>query len=246
MPRLLAVIPARYDSTRFPGKPLALIRGKPMIVQVWLRCQEAKSFDEVIIATDDERVAAAVKTLGATVELTSSALASGTDRVAEVARRRPGADDDVFVNVQGDEPALHPEVLWTLGKAFAEPTLQMATLVRPLDEAERANPNVVKVVRDAAGFALYFSRADVPYPRQEPVTRWAHVGIYGYRRQTLLKLAALPPTELERAESLEQLRALGNGLRILCCETRHHSQAVDAPADLPLAEAALLKLASRP
>jgi 3-deoxy-manno-octulosonate cytidylyltransferase (CMP-KDO synthetase) len=235
MPRLIAVIPARHAASRFPGKPLASIAGKPMIQHVWDRCVEARSFDEVVIATDDARIVEAVQAFHGTVELTAATHASGTDRVAEIASRRPGAPDDVFVNVQGDEPAIHPEALWTLGKAFGDPGVEMATLVRPLDEHERANRNVVKAVCDEAGFALYFSRADLPGAR-------AHLGIYGYRRQTLLRLASLPPTALEKAESLEQLRALGHGIRILCCETKHRGQAVDSPADVPLAEAALLRL----
>lgn len=235
MSRVIAVIPARHSATRFPGKPLALISGKPMIQHVWERCLEARTFNEVVIATDDARIAEVVRGFNGTVELTSPDHASGTDRVAEIAGKRPGGDDDVFVNVQGDEPAIHPEALWTLGKAFADPGVQMATLVRPLDEAERPNPNVVKAVRDDQGYAVTFSRADLP-------GAWAHVGIYGYRRATLLRLASLPPTADEKAARLEQLRALGNGIRILCCETKHRGQAVDAPEDVPLAEAALLKL----
>ena len=244
MPRMIAVIPARHASTRFPGKPLALISGKPMIEQVWRRCQEAQTFDEVIVATDDARIVEVVRSFGGKVELTSPRALSGTDRVAEVAGNRPGADDDVLVNVQGDEPAIHPEALATLARVFSDPSLKMATLVRPLDEAERANPSVVKVVRDAKGFALYFSRADVPFARNPSavVQRWAHLGIYGYRRKTLLALAALAPTALEQAESLEQLRALGHGVRIFCCETTHRGQAVDAAGDVVLAEVALGQL----
>jgi 3-deoxy-manno-octulosonate cytidylyltransferase (CMP-KDO synthetase) len=247
MSRLIAVIPARYASTRLPGKPLALIAGKPMIQHVWERCLEARTFDEVVIATDDPRIVDAVKGFSGTVALTSPTHLSGTDRVAEVANLRPGSDEDVLINVQGDEPAIHPEALWTLGQAFSDPALQMATLVRPLDEDERISPNVVKVVRDQSGHALYFSRADLPFARDPnaALTRWAHLGIYGYRRATLRTLAALAPTALEKAESLEQLRALGNGIRILCCETKHRGQAVDSPADIPLAEAALLKLPKR-
>ncbi len=244
MSALIAVIPARHAASRFPGKPLALINGKPMIQHVWERCLQARTFDEVVIATDDARIVDAVKHFNGTVELTSAAHPSGTDRVAEIARRRPGGNDDVFVNVQGDEPAIHPEALQILGRAFSDPQVQMATLVRPLDEAERTQPNVVKVVRDESGHALYFSRGDVPFAREpnEPAVRWAHLGIYGYRRATLLRLAALPPTALENTERLEQLRALGNGIRILCCETRHRGQAVDSPADVPRAEAALRTL----
>ncbi len=244
MARMIAVIPARHAASRFPGKPLALISGKPMIQHVWERCHEARMFDEVVIATDDARIVEAAKQFNGTVELTSATHASGTDRVAEVALRRPGTDEDVLVNVQGDEPAIHPEALWILGKAFDDARLQMATLVRPLDDGERSNPNVVKVVRDESGHALYFSRADLPFVRasSERVPRWAHLGIYAYRRATLALLATLAPTALERAEGLEQLRPLGNGIRILCCETQHRGQAVDSPADVPFAEAALRRL----
>jgi 3-deoxy-manno-octulosonate cytidylyltransferase (CMP-KDO synthetase) len=239
MSRLIAVIPARYAATRFPGKPLVAIAGQPMVQQVWNRCLEARTFDEVVIATDDLRIAEAVRAFHGTVELTSGAHLSGTDRVAELAQLRPGGDDDVFVNVQGDEPAIHPEALWTLGQAFQQdPQLQMATLVRPLDEREHAQPNTVKAVRDEAGFALYFSRANL-------AGAWAHLGIYGYRRPTLQRLARLQPTSLEKAERLEQLRALGNGIRILCCETKHRGQAVDSPEDVARAEAALLQLPKR-
>ncbi len=224
-----AVIPARYASTRFPGKPLVALAGKPMIRHVWDRCQEAGCFDAVIVATDDERIAAVARGFHADVELTSAAHASGTDRVAEVALRRPA---DVFVNVQGDEPAVHPEALRVLARAFDDPEVAMATLVRPLHPHERENPNVVKAVKDAAGWALTFSRQPMP-------NAWAHVGLYGYRRATLLKLATLPPTPDEQAERLEQLRALGHGIGIFCCETDFVSQAVDAPDDVAAAEAAL-------
>lgn len=244
MPRFICVIPARYGASRFPGKPLALLLGKPLIHQVWLRCQEARCFDQVVVATDDARIAEAVGRFGGVARLTSPACTSGTDRVAELARGFPGGADEVFVNVQGDEPAIHPLALRALVAGFADAKVQMATLVRPLEERERQNPNVVKVVRDEAGQALYFSRHDLPYPRDPKVaiTRWAHLGIYAYRRETLLRIAELPPTPLERLESLEQLRALGNGVKIHCFETEHRSQAVDCPEDLPLAEAAVLKL----
>ena len=242
MSRVIAVIPARFGASRFPGKPLALLLGKPMVEHVWRRCEEARCFDEMVVATDDPRISAAVAAFGGKAELTSAACRSGTDRVAELARLKAGAGDDVFVNVQGDEPAIHPSCLNALVKAFEQPSVAMATLVRPLEEAERANPNVVKVVRDERSYALYFSRHDIPYPQEPGISRWAHLGIYGYRRQTLLRLAELPPTLLEQAESLEQLRALGNGIRILCAETTHRSQAVDVPADLQLAEACLRRL----
>ena len=244
MPRVLAVIPARHAATRFPGKPLAALLGRPMVEHVFRRCEEAGCFDEVVVATDDPRILAAVKGFGGRAELTSPDCRSGTDRVAELARSRPGSAEDVFVNVQGDEPAIAPQALKALVEAFAAPAVQMATLVRPLDEAELANRNLVKVVQDEAGRALYFSRLDLPFARDPSaaVQRWAHLGIYGYRRQTLLRLAGLPPTALELSESLEQLRALGNGIQIQCVQTLLRGQAVDVPEDLPFAEAALRKM----
>ncbi|MBI3182709.1 MAG: 3-deoxy-manno-octulosonate cytidylyltransferase [Myxococcales bacterium] len=249
--RPVAVIPARYASTRFPGKPLAQLCGKPMIQHVHERCVESGAFSQVLVATDDPRVASAVEAFGGHAQLTSGTCESGTDRVAEVARsmerwlphgrdvplaRTP--DQMVFINVQGDEPAIHPEALRTLAGAFEDPKVEMATLVRPLDEGERANPNVVKAVVGEDGHALYFSRADLPHAREarSPVARWAHVGIYGYRWATLLTVASLPPSPLERIEGLEQLRALEHGVRIACRPTSHRSAAVDVPGDLPAVE----------
>jgi 3-deoxy-manno-octulosonate cytidylyltransferase (CMP-KDO synthetase) len=241
----LAVIPARFGAQRFPGKPLALISGKPLVLHVVERCREAGCFARVVVATDDARIEAAVRDFGAEVAMTSPACASGTDRVAEVARALGLADDEVVVNVQGDEPAVHPTSLALLAGAFTAPGLEMATLVRPLSEAERSNPNVVKVVLDETGHALYFSRHDIPFQREAGKPgppRWAHLGLYGYRAGTLGRLSRLPPTALEQAEALEQLRALGHGVRIVCRVTPHASQAVDRPEDVPLAEAALRQL----
>lgn len=244
----IAVIPARYAAQRFPGKPLAPIAGKPMVQHVYERCGEARCFSRVLVATDDARIVDAVQGFGGEAVLTSPACASGTDRVAEVARGLSLSPEAVVVNVQGDEPAVHPESLALLARAFEADAVEMATLVRPLEDAERPNPNVVKVVRDEADFALYFSRADLPFQRDAGtpgVKRWAHLGLYGYRAHVLETLSTLQPTFLERAESLEQLRALGNGVRILCVETRHATQAVDTPGDVALAEAALARLPRR-
>lgn len=240
----LAVIPARFASTRFPGKPLALISGRPMIQHVYERCIEATCFNRVIVATDDDRIARTVKDFGGAVHMTDPACASGTDRVAEVVEALGLHHADVVVNVQGDEPAVHPDSLASLAQTFDDTHVEMATLVRPLREDERGNPNVVKAVLDESNFALYFSRADLPFQRDAGslTQRWGHVGLYGYRAGTLKKLAALPPTALEKTESLEQLRALGHGIRILCRETTHPTQAVDSPSDVPLAEAALARL----
>jgi 3-deoxy-manno-octulosonate cytidylyltransferase (CMP-KDO synthetase) len=235
----VAVIPARWAATRFPGKPLANLAGRPLVVHVLEACQRSGAFAEVLVATDDERIATAVSAAGGLVERTRPDHPSGTDRVAEVAARLPPTVE-VVVNVQGDEPLLHPESLRALAAAFDDPAVEMATLVRPLRDEERASPNVVKAVLDLRSDALYFTRADVPFQRDAaPVQRWAHQGLYGYRRSTLLRLATLPPTPLERAESLEQLRALENGIRIRCVPTSHASIGVDTPEDLERAEALL-------
>lgn len=242
----VAVIPSRYAAQRFPGKPLALISGKPMIQHVVERCREAGCFSRVVVATDDERISAAVRGFGGEALMTSPGCASGTDRVAEVAARLGLSGEAVVINVQGDEPAVHPQALLTLARAFDEASVEMGTLVRALKEEERTNPNVVKVVLDETGSALYFSRADLPFQRDAagpPPQRWAHLGLYGYRARVLSRLATLPPTSLEKTESLEQLRALGHGIRITCRVTPHQTQAVDRPEDLPLAEAALARLA---
>ena len=242
----VAVIPSRYAAQRFPGKPLALISGKPMVQHVVERCLEAKCFSRVVVATDDERICAAVRAFGGEAMMTSPSCASGTDRVAEVAASLGLPAESVVINVQGDEPAVHPQALALLANAFTDSAVEMATLVRALKEDERGNPNVVKAVLDEDHNALYFSRADLPFQRDvggEALQRWGHVGLYGYRARVLSRLATLPPTALEKTESLEQLRALGYGIRIACRVTPHGGQAVDRPEDVPLAEAALARLA---
>jgi 3-deoxy-manno-octulosonate cytidylyltransferase (CMP-KDO synthetase) len=240
----VAVIPARFAASRFPGKPLTLISGKPMLQHVLERCVEAKCFSKVVVATDDERIRKTIVDLGGEVVMTSPTCPSGTDRVAEVARALGLTGERVLINVQGDEPAVHPESLALLARTFDDAHVEMATLVRALEEPERANPNVVKAVLDEAGNALYFSRADLPFQRDPGtrIARYAHVGLYGYRARVLERLSTLAPTTLEKTESLEQLRALGHGIRIACRVTRHPTQAVDRPEDVPLAEAALSRL----
>jgi 3-deoxy-manno-octulosonate cytidylyltransferase (CMP-KDO synthetase) len=239
--RALAVIPARWGSTRFPGKPLALLAGRPLVQHVVEAALASRAFERVVVATDDDRIAEAVARFGGQVEHTDPAHRSGTDRVAELVARLGAATPEVVINVQGDEPLLDPEALRALVGAFGDPGVQMATLVRPLqDRGERLSPHVVKVVLDRRGNALYFSRSDIPSaPEGIPVARFAHVGLYGYRPATLLRLAGLPPGTLEQAESLEQLRALENGISIRCVHTGHPSIGVDVPADLARAEAAL-------
>ena len=238
------IIPARYASTRLPGKPLRLIAGRPMIEHVHARAR-ASGAAEVIVATDDRRIAVACARFGADVELTDPAHASGTDRLAEVARLRRFADADVLVNVQGDEPLLAPQNISEVAALLAaDPVAAVATLATPVgDLAEYLDPNVVKVVRDGAGRALYFSRAPIPWQRDaaaagaEDGRRYAgalrHVGLYAYRAAALQRLAALPPSPLERAERLEQLRALENGLAIAVgIAAARPGPGVDTEADL--------------
>jgi len=228
---VLAVIPARFGATRFPGKPLAVLWGKPMLQHVWERARAARGLDELLIATDDERIAAAARGFGATVELTSSGCASGTDRVAEVARRRPLAG--LVLNLQGDEPELETEAVSRLVEVMrGEESLRMGTIAHhEPDAALLARPEVVKVVVDAAGFALYFSRADLAEgSRGGPAFR--HAGVYAFRRDLLLEFASWAPGRLEQAERLEQLRALERGVRIRVVLGERPFAGVDTPVQL--------------
>ena len=230
--KVLCIIPARYASTRLPGKPLADIDGKPMICRIYERAREARLPYEVLVATDSEAVLEAVERGGGKAVLTAKDHATGTDRLAEVARAR--AEADVIVNVQGDEPLIDPAVIDRLAAAFEEdPALQMATLkTRMTEEAEMQNPNNVKVATDQSGYALYFSRSLLPYPRNAGAAVYKHIGVYAYRRAFLLQYAAMEPTPLEQAESLEQLRALENGYKIKVLETDATFIGVDTPEDL--------------
>ena len=232
--RTLCVIPARYASTRLPGKPLADICGKPMICRVWERARRAEKPERVIVATDDERIYDAVRAEGGEALLTRADHPTGTDRLAEVAEAYP--EVDLIVNVQGDEPLIEPSVIDDLIAPFEmDENLPMATvMVRMEDAAEQLNPNNVKVVVDKLGYALYFSRSLVPYPRAAAGPVYKHIGIYAYRRDFLLRYARLEPTPLERAESLEQLRALENGYGIRVLETDCRFVGVDTPEDLAL------------
>lgn len=229
----IAVIPARYHSTRLPGKALAEIGGRPMIEHVYRRAAAARSVAAVIVATDDERIAGAVRAFGGDVRLTSPAHQSGTDRLAEIAA---SLSCDLVVNVQGDEPLIEPGMIDEAVAPFAfDPALAMSTLRKRIeDDDDLANPNVTKVVVDREGYALYFSRSAIPYarPNHPPAPAWRHIGLYVYRRDCLLRLAALAPTALERSEALEQLRALEHGIRIKAVETRFDSVGVDTPEDL--------------
>ena len=232
--RTLCVIPARYASTRLPGKPLADICGKPMICRVLERARCARKPDKVIVATDDERICDAVRAEGGEALMTRTDHPTGTDRLAEVAEAYPAVD--LIVNVQGDEPLIEPSVIDDLIAPFEmDENLPMATVMTRMEDAEeQLDPNNVKVVVDKLGYALYFSRSLVPYPRAAAGPVYKHIGIYAYRRDFLLRYARLEPTPLERAESLEQLRALENGYGIRVLETDCRFVGVDTPEDLAL------------
>ena len=235
-----AVIPARYASTRFPGKPLADLAGKPMVVRVCERAR-ASGAQPVSVATDDERIASAVRSAGFDARMTRSDHASGTDRIAEAAVQLGLADETIVVNVQGDEPLIAPALIARVAGALAaNPEASVATACHPIaDAAEIANPNVVKTVLNAKGEALYFSRAPIPYARQGAPRALRHVGIYAYRVGFLKRYAALAPSPLEAAEQLEQLRVLWHGFRIAAVvEEGAIPPGVDTPADLE----AVLKL----
>jgi 3-deoxy-manno-octulosonate cytidylyltransferase (CMP-KDO synthetase) len=239
--KIIGIIPARYASTRFPGKPLFNIAGKPLLQHVVERCQQAKELAEVVVATDDTRIFEAASEF-CTVEMTSQDHPSGSDRIAEVAERR---DCDAVVNIQGDEPLIDPKVIDQVARALHENEMSTAaTRIRTVEDY--ASPNVVKVVVNAARNALYFSRRTIPYVRdvadrslEEQLAAFVffkHLGIYGYRRETLLKLVQFPVSLLERAEKLEQLRALENGISIAVVQVDYDSIGVDIPADVERVE----------
>ena len=240
---IIAIIPARYGSTRFPGKALADIKGKPMIQWVYERTKRSKLINRVIVATDDDRILTAVQSFGGEAMMTSSHHATGTDRIAEVAK---SLDCGIVVNVQGDEPLIQPAMIdEAIAPLAHDASIPMGTLCRKIEDREEAfDPNVVKVVFDKNGFALYFSRAPIPWDRDcwAGKSSWEelslegplykHIGLYVYRRAFLLEYAHLPQTALEAAEKLEQLRALEHGYRIKTVVTEYESFGVDIPADL--------------
>lgn len=230
--KVVGIIPARLAATRLPNKPLLDIAGKPMIQWVYEHASRSRLLRQLIVATPDEEVRQCVESFGGEAIMTSSEHRSGTDRLAEAARY---LDADLVVNIQGDEPILESEAIDTLVQAMLNsPDIPMGSLMCPLNsKQEEDNPSVVKVVTDCQGFALYFSRARIPYPRcAEAAQVWKHIGIYAYRRDFLIKFAGLEPTPLEKAESLEQLRALENGYRIKMVETCFSPISVDTPEDL--------------
>jgi 3-deoxy-manno-octulosonate cytidylyltransferase (CMP-KDO synthetase) len=238
MSRAAIVIPARWGSTRFPGKPLHLLAGKPLIQHVWERCRAVPEVDRVIVATDDTRILEAAFSFGAEVALTSARHPSGTDRIAEVAKNL--LSTGILLNVQGDEPFLDPKLAGKLIKALQDdPRLQMATAACPLEPADLENPNVVKVVCDLRGNALYFSRSPIPWDRDGggwPPTRLRHLGIYAYRRPFLLAFVKRKPSPLEKLEKLEQLRALEHGAAIRVLMAKGAGPGIDTPEDAAAAE----------
>lgn len=241
-PRVVAVIPARYASTRLPAKPLADINGKPMIQWVYERVKKCRTVDQVIVATDDTRIVEKVKSFGGECLMTSPECQSGTDRVAEVARMVEG---DIFVNVQGDEPLMSAQAIELAVKLVTSGRFKMSTVATPIQGPEDLSEvSVVKVLVDESGRAIYFSRLPIPYTRVAPPSHKhsegrvspylckRHVGLYVYDRDTLMKFAAWPATDLEKAESLEQLRALHHGLAIGVADSDFLSIGVDTPEDL--------------
>ena len=232
--KAICIIPARYSSTRLPGKPLKDICGKPMICRVYERAKLANSVDEVIVATDDERIFNAVESNHGRAMMTRADHKTGTDRLAEVAEKFP--DAEVIVNVQGDEPLIEGSLIDELVAQFDDVNLQMATVAVELtDDAEIKNPNNVKVVIDKNNNALYFSRSPIPYPRNIGKSKvYKHIGIYAYRRNFLLNFAQMTPTPLEETESLEQLRALENGYKIRVIKSDCKFIGVDTEEDLKL------------
>ncbi len=230
--KVLCVIPARYASTRLPGKPLLDIAGKPMICRVYDRAIQAKCVSETIVATDDERIITVVESNGGKAMMTRSDHSTGTDRLAEVAEAF--SDVDLIINVQGDEPLIEPSLIDELAAVFeADSELKMATVKTPMtNRTEIENPNNVKVVTDKEGYALYFSRSVVPYPRNAGCPVYKHIGIYAYKRDFLLTYAKMESTLLEQSESLEQLRALEHGYRIKVVETTARFVGVDTVEDL--------------
>jgi 3-deoxy-manno-octulosonate cytidylyltransferase (CMP-KDO synthetase) len=253
--KISAVIPARYGSTRFEGKPLADILGKPMIQYVYEGACQSKLIDEVIVATDDQRIMEAVKSFGGKAVMTSPTHFTGTDRVAEVAKK---LKSEIIVNVQGDEPLIKGDIIDTaIRPLLTDDTLQLSTLMTRIEEVrDWLNPHIVKVVADQKNFALYFSRSPIPFPRELQIGRlesnpfgtnrplpkrvFKHIGVYVFRRKFLLQFSKMKPTPLEKLEKLEQLRALENGYRIKVTHVNYEPLCVDTPEDIQKIEAFLM------
>ncbi|SOD13226.1 3-deoxy-manno-octulosonate cytidylyltransferase [Pedobacter xixiisoli] len=238
MTKILGIIPARYASTRFPGKPLIYINGKTMIQRVYEQAKKTESLTDVVIATDDERIVEEVVNFGGKYVMTSATHKSGTDRCAEVAEQMP--EYDIIINIQGDEPYINPEQIELLTSCFIEENIQLATLIKEIDNKEELfNVNIPKVVLNTRQEALYFSRQTIPFIRNADEENWAskhpfykHIGIYGYRKDVLSAITKLQPSSLEVAENLEQLRWLENGFTIKTKITNLETIAIDTPEDL--------------
>ncbi len=233
-PKCIGIIPARYASTRFPGKPLASILGRPMFWHVYHRACQCPDLDRVLLATDDERIRQAAEQLDVPVVMTSPDHPSGSDRILEAARSIRVPDDCILVNIQGDEPALAPPMLTQLVEPFTDPAVQVTTLARKIDAEAAKNPNIVKVVFATNGAALYFSRSPIPRqrdPRSNP-NYFGHVGLYAYRKKALEQFVQWGQSPLEQIEKLEQLRLLENGVPIFVVVTEFHSFGVDHPEDI--------------
>ena len=241
MNKAVGIIPARWSSTRFSGKPLHVIAGKALLRRVWERCQKAKNLDSVIVATDDMRIAEAAFDWGAEVALTSPNHRSGTDRIAEVARKVK--ESAFIINIQGDEPLVDPRLIDKIvQKLRADRAIQIVTAAHRFERREDAlSPHQVKVVVDIAGNALYFSRAPIPFHKKGQALSLRHQGIYGFRRNALLQFVRWKPTPLERAESLEQLRALENSVKVHVLITAKGSPGIDTPADAKALEEKLAR-----
>ncbi len=232
------IIPARYQSRRFPGKPLTPILGKPMYQWVYEQACQCGQLERVVLATDSDQIAAHARNQGVPVVMTRGDHPSGTDRVREAAEKMDVSDEAVVINIQGDEPALHPDMLTELIGPFSDdPAVQVTTLIRKEERRMDSDPNQVKVVVDNAANALYFSRADIPMDFGGRMTPWyRHIGLYAYRLPVLRRFVDLGPGILERIEKLEQLRLIENGIPIRTVVTRHRSQGVDHPADVAIAQ----------
>lgn len=235
------IIPARYQSTRFPGKPLAEISGKPMFWHVYQQACRCVQLSKVVLATDDQRIFSAARDLDVPVLMTRSDHPSGTDRVLEAAQQLELSPDAVVVNIQGDEPALDPSMISELVAPFNDPAVQVATLARPIDRREAENPDRVKVVFSNRLRALYFSRSLIPFDRsRHPNEYFLHIGLYGFRMDCLQRFVALNPGRLENSEHLEQLRLLENDIPIQIVLTNHQSIGVDRPEDLQIIKKMLI------
>jgi len=238
-PKVIVIIPARYASTRLPGKPLVSLAGKPMVQRVYERAKQAQTVHQVVVATDDQRIIDAVRSFGGEARMTRADHRTGTERIAEVAAHEAG---DIFVNVQGDEPLVDPAAIdAAVAALLEEPAAQIATVATPIRHAsDIMDPNVVKTVLDFEGNGLYFSRAPIPWIRETQqkihVKYWKHLGLYVFQREALLEYPTLPQGELEKIEQLEQLRWLENGWKIRVAEVQHDAVSVDVPEDVTRVE----------